>query len=58
MGLLEDLTTIGSYRTGGKCAIGRIYSTLVDRHKTGHDARPGSVSLTVAAGRWDHLRVG
>ena len=30
MGLLEDLTTIGSYRTGGKCAIGRIYSTLVD----------------------------
>ena len=28
------------------------------RHKTGHDARPGSVSLVTEAGRWDYLRVG
>ena len=28
------------------------------RHKTGHDARPGSVSLVVADGEWDRLRVG
>lgn len=30
MGLLEDLTTIGSYRTGGRCAIGRIYHNLIE----------------------------
>lgn len=28
------------------------------RHRTGADARPGSVSLVTEAGRWDRLRVG
>lgn len=28
------------------------------RHRTGDDARAGSVSLVTEAGRWDHLRVG